>query len=103
VASMRATVRDLGIRRRTQVSLADIARKLNPLLRGWIEYCGRYTPSALYPMLRYVNQTLLASAMRKYKRFKAHKVRASHFLQRLVRDQASLFVHWRSGMAGTFA
>jgi hypothetical protein len=27
-------------------------------------------------MLRYVNQTLLAWAMRKYKRFKAHKLRA---------------------------
>ena len=35
--SMRATVRDLNIRRQTQVSVADIARRLNPLLRGWIE------------------------------------------------------------------
>ena len=101
--TMRATIRDLDIRRGTQVSLADIARKINPLLKGWIEYYGRYTPSALYPMLRYVNQTLLAWAMRKYKRFKAHKLRASHFLQRLVRDQASLFVHWQIGMTGTFA
>jgi RNA-directed DNA polymerase len=101
--AMRATIRDLEIRRRTQVSLADLARQINPLLRGWIEYYGRYTPSALSPMLRYVNQTLLAWAMRKYKRFKAHKIRASHFLQRLVRDQASLFVHWQIGMTGTFA
>jgi RNA-directed DNA polymerase len=100
---MRATIRDLDIRRRTQVSLADIARQINPLLRGWIDYYGRYAPSALHSMLRYVNQTLLAWAMRKYKRFKAHKVRASHFLQRLVRDHASLFVHWRLGMTGTFA
>ena len=101
--AMRATIRDLGIRHRTEVSLADIAHELNPLLRGWIDYYGRYTPSALYPMLRYVNQTLLAWAMRKYKRLKAHKVRASHFLQRLVRDHASLFVHWQLGLAGTFA
>jgi hypothetical protein len=27
------------------------ARKLNPLLSGWIEYYGRYAPSALSPML----------------------------------------------------
>jgi RNA-directed DNA polymerase len=101
--TMRATIRDLDIRRGTQVPLADIARQINPLLRGWIGYYGRYTPSALYPMFRYVNQTLLAWAMRKYKRFKAHKVRASHFLQRLVRDHARLFVHWRIGMTGTFA
>ena len=100
---MRATIGDLDIRRRTQVSLADIAQQINPLLRGWIEYYGRYTPSALSPLLRYVNQTLLAWAMRKYKRFKTHKIRASQFLQRLVRDRVSLFVHWRIGMTGTFA
>ena len=100
---MRATIGDLDIRRRTQVSLADIAQQIHPLLRGWIEYYGRYTPSALSPLLRYVNQTLLAWAMRKYKRFKTHKIRASQFLQRLVRDRVSLFVHWRIGMTGTFA
>jgi hypothetical protein len=101
--SMRATIRDLDIRRRTQVSLGDIALQINPLLRGWIEYYGRYTPSALSPMLRHVNQTLLAWAMRKYKRFRGHKIRASHLLQRLVRDSPGLFVHWRIGMIGSFA
>jgi hypothetical protein len=41
--------------------------------------------------------------MRKYKRFRAHKIRAGHYLQRLVQDHTSLFVHWRLGMVGTFA
>jgi group II intron reverse transcriptase/maturase len=101
--AMRETIRDLDIRRQTQLALADIADRLNPLLRGWIEYYGRYTPSALSTMLRYVNQTLLRWVMRKFKRFKAHKVRASHFLQRLARDDMGCFVHWRLGMTGTFA
>ena len=101
--TMRSTIRDLNIRRQTQLSLADIARTLNPLLRGWMEYYGRYAPSALSPMLRYVNQTLVRWAMRKFKRFKAHKIRASRFLQKLVRERMSLFIHWRIGMTGTFA
>jgi RNA-directed DNA polymerase len=101
--AMRETIRDLNIRQQTQLSLADIADRLNPLLRGWIEYYGRYTPSALSTMLRYVNQMLLRWVMRKFKRFKAHKVRASHFLQKLVRDDMGHFVHWRIGMTGTFA
>jgi group II intron reverse transcriptase/maturase len=101
--AMRATIRELNIRRQRQLSLADIAQRLNPLLRGWIEYYGRYAPSALYPLLRYVNQTLLAWAMRKFKRFADHKIRASQFLQKLARDHANLFVHWRLGMTGTFA
>ena len=101
--SMRAKIREFGFRRRTELSLADIAHRINPLLRGWISYYGRYAPSALAPLLRYVNQTLLAWAMRKFKRFKAHKIRASHFLQTLSRRSAHLFVHWRLGMIGTFA
>jgi RNA-directed DNA polymerase len=85
------------------MSLADIARQINPLLRGWIEYYGRYAPSALHPVLRYVNQALLAWAMRKFKRFAAHKIRASRLLQSLAKKNAALFEHWRIGMTGTFA
>ncbi|MGA8293527.1 MAG: group II intron maturase-specific domain-containing protein [Rhodoplanes sp.] len=38
---MRTTIRELGLRHRTELSLADIARQINPLLRGWIAYYGR--------------------------------------------------------------
>jgi hypothetical protein len=100
---MREKIRDLNIRRRTQLSLDEIAERLNPLLRGWIQYYGRFAPSALHPLLRYVNQTLLAWAMRKFKRFSTHKIRAGQFLQRLARDNANLFIHWRLGLTSTFA
>jgi len=62
--AMREAIRELNLRRQTQLSLEDIARQLNPLLRGWIGYYGRYAPSALYPVLRYVNHTLVAWASR---------------------------------------
>jgi group II intron reverse transcriptase/maturase len=101
--AMREAIRDLNLWHHTQLSLQDIAQELNPLLRGWIEYYGRYAPSALYPLLRYVNQTLLAWVMRKFKRFKDHKIQASQFLQRLATERVGLFVHWQIGMTGTFA
>jgi RNA-directed DNA polymerase len=47
--AMRSTIRELKLRHHTQLSLQDIAQQLNPLLRGWIEYYGRYAQSALYP------------------------------------------------------
>src|SRR3984893_2413188 len=101
--SMRAKIRELGLRRRTELSLAEIAHRINPLLRGWINYYGRHAVSALDPLLRYVNKTLLAWVRRKFKRFTAHWRRASRFLQKLARQNAHLFVHWRIGMTGTFA
>ena len=101
--AMRQTIRDLKLRRQTQLSLQGIAQQLNPLLRGWIEYYGRYARSALYPLLRYVNQTLVAWAMRKYKRFKHHRVQASQFFLRLAQERVALFVHWQIKMTGVFA
>jgi RNA-directed DNA polymerase len=101
--AMRQTIRDLNLRRQTQLSLQDIARQLNPLLRGWIEYYGRYAPSALHPLLRYVNETLVAWVRRKFKRFKRHTIKASHFLERLAKARVDLFVHWQIGPSGVFA
>jgi len=101
--AMRKAIRDLNLRCQTQLSLQDIAQMINPLLRGWIAYYGRFAPSALYPLLRYVNQTLVAWAMRKFKRFKRHKIQASQFLQRLATECVDIFVHWQIGMTGVFA
>jgi hypothetical protein len=101
--AMREAIRELNLRRQTQLSLEDIARQLNPLLRGWIGYYGRYAPSALYPVLRYVNHTLVAWAMRKFKRFKDRKILAGRLFERLAKERSDLFVHWRSGMVGVFA
>jgi RNA-directed DNA polymerase len=101
--AMREAIRDLNLGHQTQLSLQDIARQLNPLLRGWIEYYGRYARSALYPVLRCVNQTLLAWVMRKFKRFKYHTIQASKFLQKLAATRVDLFVHWQIAMVGMFA
>jgi hypothetical protein len=76
--TMRETIRDLNLRRQTQLSFQDMAQQLNPLLRGWIAYYGRHAPWALYPLLGYVNQTLVAWAMRKFKRFKRYKIQGEH-------------------------
>ena len=91
--SMRDTIRELEIRRRTHVSMAEIAKQLNPLLRGWITYYGRFTPSALAPFYRYVNQTLRAWVRRKFRRY-AYVTRATRLLQRVAEAHVGLFVHW---------
>jgi len=101
--AMRVAIRDLNIWHQTQLSLQDIARQLNPILRGWIAYYGHFAPSALYPMLQYVNLKLVAWVMRKFKRFKGHKTKACQFINWLVSERVDLFVHWSIGMPGTSA
>jgi group II intron reverse transcriptase/maturase len=103
LTNMRQTIRKSNFRNRTQNTLEDIARELNPVLRGWIEYYGRYCPSALYPVFGHVNRSLVAWAMRKYKRLSGHKTRASVFLESISRKSPRLFAHWRKGTIGAFA
>ena len=101
--AMREAIRDLNLWHQTQLTLQDIARQLNPLLRGWIEYYGRYARSALYQVFRYVNRKLRTWVMRKFKRFKSHTIRASQFLQGLAETRVDLFVHWPIVRKGMFA
>lgn len=101
--TMRENTRRLNYRNRTELSLDDIARLHNPVLRGWMAYYGRFYPSAMSPVLKHFNETLVAWAMRKYKRLKGHKIRASLFLESIAERHPDLFVHWRKGMVGGLA
>ncbi len=101
--SMRAKIRDQNINRRSDLSLSDIAKTFNPILRGWIEYYGRYNRSALYPVLKYFNGRLVKWAMRKYKKLKGRKTGAGAFLEGISKREPHLFAHWKIGMVGSFA
>ena len=100
--SMRATTRKWNFRNRTDLNLKDIATMYNPILRGWIGYYGRYCRSGLYSVFRHFNKTLVAWAMRKFRRLKDRKTRASIFLLEIAKREPSLFAHWKICMAKGF-
>lgn len=101
--SMRAKVRQSRIRNRSDLELKDIADMFNPVLRGWIQYYGRYSPSAMDPVLGHFNMTLMSWAMHKYKRLKGRKTCAGKFLQEIATKEPNMFVHWRKGNVLWFA
>jgi RNA-directed DNA polymerase len=103
LTAMREAIRKSNFRNRTQGTLEEVARELNPVLRGWMEYYGRYSPSALYPVFRHVNRSLVAWAMRKYKRLAGHRTRAGTFLEAISKRSPHLFAHWQKGTVGGFA
>ena len=97
--SIRATIRNgrLAAKRSNQ-SLEDLARLVNPSVRGWVDYYGRFYWSALPPVLRHLERALVRWARRKYKRFRRHKTRAIHWLARIARREPNLFVLWQVGV-----
>jgi group II intron reverse transcriptase/maturase len=82
----------------SEVTLADLARFCNPIVRGWITYYGRFYRSALIPSLKQINDYLVRWAMRKYKRLRGRAGRARRFLARLAQREPTLFAHWRLGV-----
>ena len=103
VNSMRAKIRNSNLRKRTDLSLDDVAIKYNPILQGWLNYYGKYTRSGMYPVLRHFNKTLVTWSMRKFKKLKGRKMKAGNFLIGISKRQPHLFAHWKMGMTGSFA
>jgi RNA-directed DNA polymerase len=92
---MRQEMRSWRIHLRSDKAIDDLARMWNPVLRGWIQYYGRFYKSALYAVLRHFNGLLVRWAMRKYKRMRRHRRRAEHWLGGVARRDPRMFAHWQ--------
>jgi len=75
-------------------ALADLAREINPIVRGWIDYYGRFYRSKLVSLLRLINEYLVRWAMRKHKRLRRRPRRARNFLAGVIAREPKLFAHW---------
>lgn len=91
---MRQEMRRWRINLRSDKAIDDLARMWNPVLRGWIQYFGRFYKSAMYPIFKHLNGTLVRWAMRKYKRLARHRLRAERWLGGIARREPRLFAHW---------
>lgn len=101
--AMREKTRNQRFARRVDLSIEDIAQMYNPVLRGWINYYGQYTPSKLSSsVLRHFNVTLRQWVRRKYQKL-ASKTKAGKFLEQIYKKNPKLFVHWEKGMINAFA
>jgi RNA-directed DNA polymerase len=93
---VRRTIRRLWrLSQRTGMELNEIASLANPVLRGWINYYGRFRPSALVAVFRTLNLSLRRWVMRKYKRFKGRPRAAMSWLADIAQRDRELFAHWK--------
>ncbi len=87
-------VRRWRLHTRTRLDLNDLADRINPIVRGWINYYGRFYRSLLHPLLKRINAYLVRWARKKYRRLGSFK-RVKRWWFGLVDRQPELFVHWR--------
>jgi RNA-directed DNA polymerase len=94
---MNQTMRGWKLHLRSNLSLEELAKWVNPILRGWVNYYGRLYKTALYPVFYHLNETLARWIKRKYKKFRRKFQRAIRLLGKIAHKQPKLFAHWEFG------
>jgi RNA-directed DNA polymerase len=85
------TVRSWRLHRRTSKESADLARMVNPVVRGWMNYYGCFYRSALYPLFDRINTYLLRWIQKKYR---AGMKQALWRLAEGHKRRSTYFAHW---------
>lgn len=78
--------------------LVDLARFMNPVVRGWSTYYGRYYRSKWIQVLRHLERRLVDWVCRKYRRFWRRERAAGYWLGRIALREPNMFVHWQLGL-----
>ena len=97
--TVRQTIREWRMAStRNNQCLEDLARVVNPVVRGWMNHYGRFYRSKCVQVLRHLNEALAAWARRKYRRFHRRERASMHWLAGIARRDRTLFVLWQLGV-----
>lgn len=96
--TMRQQVRSWHLHLKSDKELKDLSAMFNPVLRGWVNYYGRFHGSAMNALWRHVDEYLIRWMRRKYKHLHRRKMRAVQMLRKLAATSRKAFVHWERGI-----
>ena len=89
-----AELRAMRIHRRTDLTLDDLARWLNPIVGGWMNYYGRFYRSVMAPLLQRVSSYLRRWAGKKYRKLRSYD-RFKRWWTGLLDRQPRLLAQWQ--------
>jgi RNA-directed DNA polymerase len=94
LARMSETVTSWRLHRHVSLSWKELARWIGPVIRGWMNYYGRYYRSALYPLLARINHHIMKWLRAKYRRLRAFKAVWAAW-ERVTTQYPRAFPHWQ--------
>jgi group II intron reverse transcriptase/maturase len=89
-----AVVRSWRLHLRIGHTFKDLARRINPIVAGWMQYYGAFYRSALSPLLQRINAYLMRWIRKKYKRLRGKK-KARECWQGITERYPLMFAHWK--------
>ncbi|MGI5517875.1 group II intron reverse transcriptase/maturase [Streptomyces sp. CA-106131] len=92
-------VRKWRLHRQIGRTFAELARAINPIVRGWMQYFGAFYRTALLPLLERINAYLMRWIRKKFKRLRTFK-KAHACWRRITRQYPSTPVALRDLTVG---
>jgi RNA-directed DNA polymerase len=91
--AMNEKLNHMPILRIPGIEIEAVAKELNPVLQGWINYYGKFYKTKLKGFMRGINAKLANWAIRKYKKIRVSLTSAMKWVSRLCDKQPNLFAH----------
>jgi hypothetical protein len=90
---------ELNIVDLTFKSIVGVTQFLNPFIRGWVNYYGRFRKHEMNSIFQLLRKRLTRWARRRYKRYKTSVYRAYIWLEKVQVQFPALFYHWQIGLS----
>ena len=91
---MRERIRSWRLGDHALLPLETVARFINPILRGWWQYYGRYYSSEMFKLFRYLDERLAYYLRRKYRDLWGHRELSLRRLNQIAQKNPEWLVHW---------
>ncbi|MEV4868639.1 group II intron reverse transcriptase/maturase [Streptomyces syringium] len=91
-------VRSWRLHTRSDLSFRELARRINPVVTGWINYYGRFRPWEMNPFLMRINAYLVRWIRQKYKRLTAERKAITKMME-IAQRYPRMFAQWRYTVA----
>ncbi|MDW5291035.1 group II intron reverse transcriptase/maturase [Formosa sp. PL04] len=85
---------ELKVSKLTFKSIVGVAQYLNPMIRGWVRYYGKFKMYELTKVFRLLSKRLVWWARKRYKRYKTSIRKAYKWLENVRKQYPTLFYHW---------
>jgi group II intron reverse transcriptase/maturase len=85
---------ELNVKKLTFKSIVGVAQYLNPMIRGWVRYYGKFKMYELTKVFRLLSKRLVWWARKRYKRYKTSIKKGYKWLATVRNQYPTLFYHW---------
>ena len=94
---IREEIRSWHLSGKRYASMKDIANEYNPVIRGWVNYYGKFGKTEFRKVMMCLNRVIAYWIKKKYKRYARRSVVAAHYRLAAIAETFKPFFHWQEG------